>query len=495
MEIAMTAGTGGYDIERFGTRVDWCIRNLEPDERVVKPQAGVPLGLAIQNRTDLWNVIIPMLGRGAGKSNKTWNRCVSPTKRYPIPEAIIRALCLIYPEIPIEILLTRSFDEFQTKVEHLSNARRRWCDATDYVSDHRAALADLGKQYHRPVDEVPGFPLIAKKEWLLPQPVELTEQSPLPEFWAHVKDASAPRLDGMNVDYSSLVTRTLGRSRLRWNGDSYRMIDIQAKAENLKFVFGPTNYFSYVNSLETIALELADHCLRSGPDLLPELLPRRGQPSAIFDLKNRSAFAGVNCILLLKNYFVGVNSDQRRRSSNKFVLHDRPGDAVEARNTIHVVPAGGHQPLSVDFGDDQEVSIWRTAVREFCEELFNKEEAAELKRHGEDFLSLTEIQPLIESFFRGGAAKIYLLGVGLDPLTTKPEILVAIVANWAKASEKMELKIEENYEGNAQFYDLSRENLLREANKARAKKSLLPAGKACLLLAAENYDFLINQVQ
>jgi len=71
------------------------------------------------------------------------------------------------------------------------------------------------------------------------------------------------------------------------------------------------------------------------------------------------------------------------------------------------------------------------------------------------------------------------------------------VIDWTKASIAMKkaLKIKENYEGTALFCDLSREGLLSAANANRTgKKPLLPAGKACLLLAAASYDDLLGSV-
>lgn len=158
------------------------------------------------------------------------------------------------------------------------------------------------------------------------------------------------------------------------------------------------------------------------------------------------------------------------------------------------IPAGAHQPLSEDYGDDRDRSIWRTVVREFCEELFNKEELSELKRHGEDFLELPEVKPYVDTFFRNGAAKIHLMGIGVEPLTLQAEILLTIVIDWEKASVRVPVKIRENFEGKAVLYDLSKEKLLMGTQVRRDGKVMHPAIKTGLILAAECYDFLLSSV-
>jgi hypothetical protein len=92
--------------------------------------------------------------------------------------------------------------------------------------------------------------------------------------------------------------------------------------------------------------------------------------------------------------------------------------------------------------------------------------------------------------------------MGLDPLTTKPEILVAMVIDWKVVSEgngKLNSKyfkeiIEQNYEGDVRDIPLSRERLFEEATRTRAAGSILPARQACLLQAArpEFYNCIVS---
>lgn len=469
------------NVEKFGARIDELIEAFEPNTS--EPRR-------IRNRTDVWREVALLKELDVHAQLKSWRRCMAGK----VQSVFAQGVAEIYPDVPFDVISSKSFATFERYVEQALKSRARWVDATSYVTANRDKLSLLGKTYHRSVDEVPDFPLVTKHAWLLSHPQELTEDMPLPRFSAEARDEAPPRLEGLNSDYVSFLNRYVRRKRTQWNGETYRVLDIAPRSNGLDFTFGPSNYFQYINSLETIAVELADHALRNGDSLATNYLPRRGRPEAIFQFETRSAYAGINCLLLLKDYATGRASDGSVLLGDKFVLHDRPDDAIEARNTIHVVPAGGHQPISEQYGNSREVAIWHTVVREFCEELFNKQEASEMKHLGQDFLALPQVAPYVSALFRSGAARIFLLGVGLDPVTTKPEVLVAIVVNWKKATRTMELKIETNYEGKAIYVTATKEKLFEAANLFRPAKHLLPAGKSCLLLAALHYDLLMSAV-
>lgn len=194
---------------------------------------------------------------------------------------------------------------------------------------------------------------------------------------------------------------------------------------------------------------------------------------------------------MLRNHSEG---DAGRRS-NKFYFHHRDEKTLEAQNTLHVVPAGGHQPCEEAFGNDLDVSLWRTAVREFCEELFDKQDVIKAKRDRIDFLERKEVLAQIKAFIHSNAAQFYLLGIGLDPLTTKPEVLVAIVVDWPKArmaGGKGDLAMPGNYEGKAIPKDLSRKALKEILEHPHPNKPWLPAGRACIELALQHYDLLMG---
>jgi hypothetical protein len=474
----MALGSKKHPIERFGERAKWLVSNLEPDANCSGP---------IHNLTDLWLAVARAMQLDPSRSERTWKRSIASSDDYAVPDAICKGLLRVYPDVPAETLLAKSFADFESHAVSIVAARSRWTEAVRYLARNRAIVAEIGKRYHRAVDDDPDFPIIVKKGWILPKPVELTENSPLPTFDPFVKELPASRLEGLNVDFVSLRASSMKRQPI--NTDSYRVLDVQPRSGRLNVTFGTTQYYQMVNTCEAMGAELADF-VRQNPGQVPTLLKHRGAPASVFDFKRRSTYAVVACLLLIKNYSRNVFSALRFR--NKFMLHERGDDTLESQNTVAVVPAGGHEPTAANYGDDTELSIWHTVVREFCEELFNKEVAATVRRDGESFLDLAEVKPYVDAFFRSDVARVYLMGAGLDPVTTKCEFLITIVADWRRARTKMEFTIAPNWEGKVSPIDLSKANLLREANRVRQGKPLYPSSKACLLLAAQHYDLLMG---
>jgi hypothetical protein len=419
-----------------------------------------------------------------------------------VPDVYIEALIKIFPELPRELLTTPEYASFEAGAADIRKATERWKNAATYFAKNRAPLAKLGKRYYRGVDETEeDFPLIARRVWILDAPMLLEENAPLPTFTREFRPARITRLGGLACDYTHIKGSLSPAVRQPFDGDAYRLLDARNEDGKLAFMLGDATYFDYVNSCEAIGTEMADFALTNAEAerlladpaaAFSQTLPLRGFPSEVFDLQRRCSVIGVNCLTMMKSYFAGTNSDERRRLVNKFPLHTRDESTLEAQNTTHVVPAGTHQPMSEDFGDMRDASIWRTAVREFCEELFNREEVARMCRHGEDLLEHARVKPLVNALFRSGAGKLHLMGFGLDPVTTKPEFLVAIVVDWREAAIKADLKLEENYEGRVRLHDLSKVALQERAARPDNTKPLLPAAKACLLQAVRHYDVLMG---
>ena len=209
--------------ERFGDRVKWCIRHLEPDEIIIGEQPfGHPGPAAISDGQSLWKQISRILKQDPESASKTWRRAIQPNSP-SVPEAFIYALTRIYPEVPAEVWSAPRYSEFEAGIAKIKAQRERWITATRYVTGNRQKLADAGKQYYISVDEVPSFPLIAKSDWILETPQELTEGDALPGQDIFLKDPKAPMLPGLGIPYRNIALHALGKERLRWNGDSYRV--------------------------------------------------------------------------------------------------------------------------------------------------------------------------------------------------------------------------------------------------------------------------------
>ncbi|MEV5413979.1 hypothetical protein AB0K60_34750 [Thermopolyspora sp. NPDC052614] len=211
----------------------------------------------------------------------------------------------------------------------------------------------------------------------------------------------------------------------RWyDGRSFRLMDVapHGAAQNaepaqqevtLRFALG--TYFDAYDTCEPLGYEAALSYARTSGQTIDG--PYRQWLNDPFDLRNRCAVPGVNTLTI-------------RRSDNEttFYLHERTGVAT-AMGTTHVVPAGEFQfsgqtaePL------DAELDLRSTIIREYVEEFLGAEDVLSPKLHKTaiDFSATRKYSPLVKAIAEG-EAKIYYLGLGLYPLTWKPEILVVCV--------------------------------------------------------------------
>jgi hypothetical protein len=455
------------------------------------------------SKAEIFNGIRELRSRRHGKTSRIVNE--RHWRRYcdgnnAIPSDYIDDILELYPDATREMVICDSFADFEREVEAWEKRHKRWEAAALLMSKHRADLAEIAMRYYRDLPRVEGFPLLARSEWIAASPIPLDVTS-VADFDLGQPLPSVQRLDGLNMDYVELKGRMSPRRPT--DGDSYRLVKADLSHGQAEFSFAATSYFAYVNGLDVLGVELADWVLREGgieacradPALVPKSrdLPRRGTPSAAFAIAERPSFAGVNCLLVVRNYLVH-NGDKPR---DVIFCHVRGDETLEAQNTTHVVPAGGHQPYTEGFGSPEESNIFRTVVREFLEELFRKEEAMNLRRHGGDLLNHPEVVKHVNAFFRSGAAQVRLLGLGLDPLTLKPELLVAIVVDWNRVISRegaIELKIEANYEGKALPWDLGqRSRLAAILAQPPGGKPWLPAGAAAVQLALRHYDALLGE--
>lgn len=497
----MTIAQSVIRVEGFNDRLNLLLGlklPIEPDYiEYVRSQSDAEQRrrLPIRTKTQLWDAVqwaeaLPATSRASWEKN---------TDRRSI--AFLTGIERVFPELPRGAISAPVFADFEAAVAETVQAVRRWQTAATYYANHRSTLERAAKHYYHDVDGTPDLPLVGKPEWLLKSPMPLTPGVDVRGYEECPRKGPSPRLTGMKTGFVHLKAGMQDTSSQPHNGLSYRVREITGDGRGLTFDLGPAWYFDYVNELEALGAELADHLTNYGGAPPPAPLPLRGAPEAIFDLGNRSAVAGVNCLLIAKNYFKGEFTDDPRRFTHRFFTHLRRKKVLEAQNTVHVVPAGTHQPLGTATPEDR--SVWMTAFRELCEEVFGVREAVHRKALDVDFMDLPEVRDLETALLKGTAkdpepaARFYLLGVGLDPVTTKPEILVAIVVDWREAArrwprEDTAFSHKFNEEGAASPQRLSREALWTWAVNPPEKiegvdepASTLPAGAACMLLAAQ----------
>ena len=150
-----------------------------------------------------------------------------------------------------------------------------------------------------------------------------------------------------------------------------------------------------------------------------------------------------------------------------------------------------------------------TAAREFMEELRNR---VDFDIHGpagytvlKDDGSNSEFNILFRRRYNDRLiVQFHLLGVGIDPVSTKPEFLLAAVMDWKQASIRLpDIRLLNNYEGKlhvVRFRDgveARKEQLRCEAvgfvhSLPSGPLPTLAAGAACFMLGAQHYERLMQ---
>ena len=274
-----------------------------------------------------------------------------------------------------------------------------------------------------------------------------------------------------------------------FDAPTYRLMGTEKTEENdYVLKFGLDTYFNYVNTCELLAYEFCKEIMRRVKDVR-ELsadfiknkakLRLRSQARDPFDFTNRSAAAGINTMLIVM--------DNKKPST--FYLHHRSDRVAECMNTISVVPAGTFQPRAErDSFHSQDFNLYTNLMREFAEELLGKEE---LNSTSKMFTDIFEIDLLkkINFFIKQGIVRAYYLGMGLDCLTTKPEIFTALIFERETIDTFLWQKFVDCDEGETFEVEFSPQQL----RSGIEDDEIVPAGAACLWLVEKNFDFFYGR--
>jgi hypothetical protein len=144
--------------------------------------------------------------------------------------------------------------------------------------------------------------------------------------------------------------------------------------------------------------------------------PYRSWLADPFRLDERAALPGINTLTI-----------RLSRGGPSIFMHRRGFNAGVSMGVLHVAPAGEFQPQI----DDptiwhSDLDILTNIIREYAEEYLGVDEAA---GRGGATIDYQE-EPPYSNFHRAflaGRMRVFYLGVGLDPLSWKPEILTACV--------------------------------------------------------------------
>ncbi|MBK3571427.1 hypothetical protein [Streptomyces sp. MBT62] len=353
-----------------------------------------------------------------------------------------------------------------------------------------------------------------------PHDVHLYYSAPQADTFDDARDrlkANWPPVDGMTVPTYSAAVDRYNKPEHFFQAPSFRLLGVdaastaaEARSTGLRFTMG--SYFDWYDTSEALGFEAAREYVRTSGAKITG--PYRESLSSPFSLENRCATPGVNTLTI-----------RTSRHSSMFYLQRRTGVAT-ARGTVHVVPAGEFQPSGgppdghTHGGAD--FDLRSTMIREYAEEFLGFPDSTNPTNRGAPINFQDERRYAeVERALRGGGAKCHYLGVGLYPLTWKPEILMVCVFPDHLFDDVFADMERETYEGHLEGPGGRRLeesdrfpkmiHYLLDRKKQRPYQGLpfdqqtveeyandpttLPAARACLLLAWQHRDLLEIPVQ
>lgn len=420
---------------------------------------------------------------------------------------------------PLVIEYLGEFRREPSEKPRVGSELRRFLTVREYYGTYRRELAEIAADYHLAgaaggAAEVSddgellasGVPLLVKPDWLPDDPVPFgVEENPLvwKEDGTAFYGSATPFQDSGLWDDRSLWDwlENIPGNPLR-NLPAHRLVDVQT--DPLRLVCQKGTYRQYIDTCETLAHEFTRATYRqSGGDPPTEIeagdlnlsLRRQVDP---FDLDNRCSVLGMNTLL------VGLEEDGHHR----FWGHLRE-EVAEAPETMNVVPAGTVQQ-STRFGHypPMDFNLYQNFLREFGEELLGEDEWAEPVSDSRRFHQVAPTKDF-HRLKEQGDAGVFFLGVGLDAVTLKPEILTVCLApyedlhNLGKFKKRFEGsgrtstgrgEWEPNEEGEPFPVGLNRiDRWMRLKREPNTDSPILPAASGCLHQFRELFD--LNELE
>ncbi|MEU4556656.1 hypothetical protein [Micromonospora violae] len=260
-------------------------------------------------------------------------------------------------------------------------------------------------------------PMLTSDGWILPNPVGLDRvrlrwlDAPITADRSAANAARASRLlprdpdGGRRLRYSKSLVRLDHMDHL-FNGAVYRPVSITPDRGGLVLDFQAGHYFDYLDTSEVLAYESATGRHRY-----------RNALKDPFDLRARSASLGVLTLTI-----------RRGPDTAGFFMHARDGgQVVVGSEVMHVIPAGEFAPSDRTYESlRHDFDIWLTIMREYAEEFLNMEEAYGQGGEWLDYYNKFPYRQLNEAR-DDGRLTVQVLGLGLDPLTWKPELLTVCI--------------------------------------------------------------------
>ncbi|HEY3906273.1 MAG TPA: hypothetical protein VGM14_20350 [Streptosporangiaceae bacterium] len=307
-----------------------------------------------------------------------------------------------------------------------TTGQEQWRAVRSWMKASRHELAVAAADLYQDTPKVEGTRLLCRPEWLPAEPVELGaaqlrwhNQAAAPATTGSGDQAAAvrPPTDGGEpfATYAEAIA-ALDRPALFENRPLYRLLAADLTGQHrLDLTAG--QYFDSVSVGEALAHEFAATTrARQSPVL--DRLPLRAAIGDPCDLPRRPASLAVTTLTL-------------RRSGPgqaSFLLHWRdPAKVTNAGGLYQVMPVGIFQPAD-DNPDSigRDLNLWHSIARELSEELLGASEdyasfGSPVRYHQWPFYQrLTEAR-------HTGTLRVWILGLGVDPLTMTTDMLTVAV--------------------------------------------------------------------
>ncbi|MCR3754348.1 hypothetical protein [Lentzea californiensis] len=284
-----------------------------------------------------------------------------------------------------------------------------WLEVRAHLLEHRHALALEAVAEYPDVPRVAGTPLLTSPDWMPAGPIplaglslELTASAALPVV------AASQLPDGFG-SYSEAMA-ALAAPAVFQNRETYRLLGFTGR----HLTFGLGSYFDGIDVGEACAHEYAARVAG---------LPLRSAVGDPCDPRRRPVNVAISTLTLRHDEVSGEAT---------FFLHWRdPKRVGHAGGMFQVLPVGVFQGSS-----EADFSLWHCMIREFAEEMLGAEEI-----HDADYAAWPFAQRLTE------AARVFYLGMGVDPLTFATDMLTVAVIGASRFDELFGDLVSHNDEG------------------------------------------------
>jgi hypothetical protein len=310
----------------------------------------------------------------------------------------------------------------------VADSPEHWRAVRRALNERRFELTQVASQLYPDARRVGTTALLCREEWIPDRPLDLDEVKLnwVEHAVAAAVNAMEPasvhvrplRADGEHYPAYAQALAAIDPPALFENRPSYRLLSAELAPGPAHLNLTRGRYFDGVNIGEALAHELADSWLTDPAPDARRNLPLRDLIGDPCDLSRRNAPCAVSTLTL------------RREPSGdaSFLLHWRdPVKVTHAGGLRQVMPVGIFQPADNNPASEQnDLSLWRSMVREFSEELLGTTEDYRQLGSPLDY-DRWPFYRNMSAAREAGRLRVYSLGLGVDPLTLADDILTVAV--------------------------------------------------------------------